>query len=234
MLYLIGLGLNEQGISLEGIEAIRKCKEIYLENYSIEFPYSVSDLEKVIGKKVISLDRDKVESFSFLDKAKEEDVALLIYGDVLSATTHISILIECDERKIEKKIIHASSVFDAAADIGLQRYKFGKTISMSNQKAESFFQVIEENQKIGAHTLILVDIGMRAKDALEFLNKTCEKKKFKLERIAACSRLGNKNEKIYYGRVSELMAKNIETPVCLIVPGKMHFLEEDYLKQFLV
>ena len=49
MLYLIGLGLNERGISLEGIEAIRKCKEIYLENYTIEFPYSAQGLEKVIG-----------------------------------------------------------------------------------------------------------------------------------------------------------------------------------------
>ena len=44
MLYLIGLGLNENGISKQGLDVIGKCKKIYLENYTVEFPYSISDL----------------------------------------------------------------------------------------------------------------------------------------------------------------------------------------------
>ena len=51
MLYLIGLGLNEKGITLEGIDAIKKCKKIYLEGYTVDFPYPITKLEKVIGKK---------------------------------------------------------------------------------------------------------------------------------------------------------------------------------------
>ena len=46
MLYIIGLGLNEKSISLEGIEAIEKCEKIYLESYTVEFPYSFEELEK--------------------------------------------------------------------------------------------------------------------------------------------------------------------------------------------
>ncbi|KKM86908.1 hypothetical protein LCGC14_1274180 [marine sediment metagenome] len=46
MLYLIGLGLNEKGISLEGLEAVKKCEKVYLESYTAEIPYSKEDLEK--------------------------------------------------------------------------------------------------------------------------------------------------------------------------------------------
>lgn len=232
MLYLIGLGLNEKGISLGGLEAIKRCKEVYLENYTIEFPYSQEALEKVLGKKVVSLNREKVESFSFLNEAKHEDVALLVYGDVLSATTHISIVLEAKERKIEARIINAASVFDSILVTGLQRYKFGKTASISKEKAESFFQVVLDNQKIQAHSLVLVDIGMKSRDALEFLEKTSEKMKFKLEKIVLCSRLGTKEEKVYYARISELMSKKIEAPFCIIIPGKLHFLEEESLGRF--
>ena len=35
MLYLIGLGLNERGISKQGMLAIEKCHKLYLENYTI-------------------------------------------------------------------------------------------------------------------------------------------------------------------------------------------------------
>jgi len=49
MLYIIGLGLNERGISLEGKDAVKKCKIFYLESYTVEFPYSLKDLQRYIG-----------------------------------------------------------------------------------------------------------------------------------------------------------------------------------------
>lgn len=97
------------------------------------------------------------------------------------------------------------------------------------EKKRAFFEVIIDNNKINAHSLILVDINMKAREALEFLEKTAGKKKFKLEKIVICSRLGCKDEKIYYARISELMAKKIEAPFCFIISGKLHFLEEESL-----
>ena len=41
MFYLIGLGLNEKGYSREAYDAITKCKKIYVDNYTIEFPYEM-------------------------------------------------------------------------------------------------------------------------------------------------------------------------------------------------
>ena len=52
MLYIIGLGLNERGITLEGMSAISNCKKIYLEGYTVDFPYKTDVLFEVFGKKI--------------------------------------------------------------------------------------------------------------------------------------------------------------------------------------
>jgi len=94
MLYLIGLGLDKNGISVEGLEIIKKCKKVYLESYTNVFPYTTKDLEKVIKKAVIKADRSTVEEKEpFIEEAKKQKIALLISGDPLTATTHIDILI---------------------------------------------------------------------------------------------------------------------------------------------
>ena len=49
MLYLIGLGLNVDGISKYGLAIAKRCKKIYLENYTTDFPYSEEGLKEVIG-----------------------------------------------------------------------------------------------------------------------------------------------------------------------------------------
>ena len=56
-LYLIGLGLNMKSITREGREAIDKCKKIYLENYTVDFPYKLGPLKEIIGKKIEEADR---------------------------------------------------------------------------------------------------------------------------------------------------------------------------------
>ena len=48
MLYLIGIGLNEKSFSLETAEIVKKCKKVYLEAYTVDFPYEFSELEKSI------------------------------------------------------------------------------------------------------------------------------------------------------------------------------------------
>ena len=61
MLYLIGLGLDKKDISLNAFESLKKCKKVYLENYTNVMPYSVKDLEKALKKKIIIADRKFVE-----------------------------------------------------------------------------------------------------------------------------------------------------------------------------
>ena len=153
MLYLIGLGLNEKGISLEGLEVIKKCRKVYLEDYTVNFPYKKEKLEKIINKKIISVNREFVENKidELIKEAKKEDVVLLIYGSPLTATTHISLIQELKKEKIKYEVIHNASILDALTVTGLQIYKFGKISSMPGFEADSFIDIIKENQKINAH-----------------------------------------------------------------------------------
>lgn len=238
MLYLIGLGLNEKSISLEALEAIKKCKRVYLDSYTSEFPYSIKKLEKIIKKKMVSLKREDIEGGFLIEKSKKENICLLVYGSPLFATTHISLIEDCRLKKINFKIIYNASVFDAISESGLQLYKFGKIISMpkwyNNFKPVSFLDVISENKKINLHSVILIDPGLSFNDALEQMILANKDKKIKLEKILVCSQLGFR-PRIYYGEISKLQKfNNIKNPFCFIVPGKMHFMEEKVVEGFLV
>jgi len=233
MLYIIGLGLNVDGISTYGLAVAKKCKKVYLENYTVDFPYSFEELQHFIDKKIIPADREKVEGLSLIDEAKYMDVALLVYGSPLTATTHITLLQEAKNCGVRCKVIYAASVFDAVAETGLQLYKFGKIASIPGFEADSFGKIIQENLSINSHSLILADIGMELIEAIEQLEKAVEKHKVKLDKIILCSQLGTKHSKIYYGNLEELKElKGIKKPYCIIIPGKLHFLEKEVLEDF--
>lgn len=231
--YLIGLGLNEKSLSLESLETLKKCDEIYLENYTVDFPYPPIEIEKLIRKKITELYREDVESEKFMSGAKKKNIALLVYGNPLSATTHISLILTCKKNKIPFRIIHAESILTAIAETGLQLYKFGKTASMpkfqKNFEPDSFLNIILDNQKIKAHTLLLTDIGLSSKDALEQLEKVSKKKDVKLEKIIIHSKAGTKESKTYYNTIEALKKKQISLPFCIIIPSELHFLEQEAL-----
>ncbi|MAG10712.1 diphthine synthase [Candidatus Pacearchaeota archaeon] len=236
MLYIIGLGLNLKGISVEGFEIVKRCKKIYLEGYTVNFPYAGNVLREFIGKKIELADREKVEGLEIVDEAKKKDVALLVYGAPLIATTHIALLDEAKKSRVKCKVIHAGSVLDAIAETGLQLYKFGKIASMpvwkKNFEPTSFTDVIKDNQKIRAHSLILVDIGLPFEKAIEQLEKALQDSGIKLGQFLVCSMLGTKNKKIYLRTLKEFKEYKIRKPFCFIIPGKMHFVEEGFLRGF--
>ena len=237
MLYLIGLGLNVKGISLQGLEAIKKCGKIYLENYTVDFPYELKELEKSIGRRILPAPREFVENKvdEFLKGAEKENIALLIYGSPLTATTHISLIQEAEKKKIKYEIIYSASIIDAMSETGLQVYKFGKIASMpkwdeeKNFTPESFIQIIRENKSINSHTLILADIGLEFSDSLKQLEISAKREKLKLDEIIVCQSLGTEYKKIFYGKISELKNRKIKSPYCIIIPGKLHFVEEEIL-----
>ena len=237
MLHIIGLGLNEKGYSREAYDIISKADKIFVETYTIDFPYEIKSLEKQFkGKKFVLVDRNFVESMDFLKEAKKKNITLLVYGSPLTATTHISIIQEARKNKIKYEIIHSASVLDAVAETGLQIYKFGKIASMPKWKKnftpESFIDIIKENQKINAHTLILTDISLDFEDAIKQIEISAKSKKIKLDKIIICQALGTKNQKILYKKLNELKKIKIKKPYCIIIPSKLHFMEEEVLRNF--
>lgn len=232
MFYLIGLGLNSRSLSLEALDICRKASRLYLENYTVEFSYSFEELAQVIGKKIIPLTRTLVEDESFVEDAKKNNIVLLVYGSPLAATTHSSLILKCRKEKIDLKIIENASIFDAVCETGLQIYKFGKTASLPKWqekfKPTSFIDILKDNKKISAHSLLLVDIGLSYGDALKQLQES-SKNKLKIEKMIVCSRLGTSEARIYYDNIEELYEKEIYPPFCFIIPSNLHFAEEEML-----
>jgi len=237
MLYLIGLGMDLEGISLEGLRAIERCKKVYLENYTASLPYSKEKLEKTIRKTIIPANREFIESFRIIGEAKKENVALLIYGNPLAATTHITLVHEARKKKIKCEIIHGASIWDAIAETGLQLYKFGKTSSIPKWKKEcgyeptSFAEIIKQNLSINAHTLLLVDPGLEFRECLKELKESAKKHKIKIDKIIVCQKLGTKESKVIYIDFKKCeKLKEVKKPYCIIIPSKLHFTEEEFLE----
>src|SRR3989338_1245839 len=142
-LYLISIGLNdEKDITLKGLEAVKKCDFVYLENYTSKLNTQIGYLEKLYGKKIIPAGRELVEmdaQKSILQQAKSKNVAFLVAGDVFAATTHIDMFLRAKKLGIDIKIVHNASVLTAIGITGLQLYKFGRTTSIpfENENVET-------------------------------------------------------------------------------------------------
>ena len=237
MLYIIGLGLNVDGISTFGMEVVKRCKRVYIENYTVDFPYSVEELAHIIDKKIIPADRELVEGLTLVDEAAKMDVALLVYGSPLTATTHITMIQEAKRLGIRYKIIYNASVLDAVAETGLQLYKFGKVASMpawkKSYEPDSFMEIVKENMSIKAHSLILIDPGLDFQEALKQLEKSAENHNIKLKSLIVCQALGTKKSKIMYRFIEDLRElSGVQHPYCIILPGKLHFVEKEVLSEF--
>jgi diphthine synthase len=234
MLYLIGIGLNKHGISEEALEVLRGCHKVYLENYTVDFPYEQLKGFKGLNKKIKPIGREEVESNLLIKEAKSKKIALLVYGSPLFATTHMSLLLDAKDACVRVKVIYAASIFDALGETGLQLYKFGKITSMPDWKdkgkSDSFMDVVSDNLKIKAHSLILSDIGLGSKRALGQLEEAAKDKKVKLDKIILCSQMGTDYSKIYYDSISKLKKQKVDLPFCIIVPSDLHFLEKQGLK----
>jgi diphthine synthase len=232
MLYLIGLGLDLKDLSIRALEAIKKSDKVYLETYTTTFPYKIEDLEKLLCKKIILSKRETFENNlnALIDGAKHQTVSVLIYGDPLAATTHITILKEAEKAKVKIEIIHNNSIFNVISDTGLQLYKFGKTTSLprwqQNYQPTSFFQIVKENLSIKAHTLILVDPGLNLKDALKELEESDTNHLLMDKEIIIASELGTSKQKIIKGKIKQLSSKKIDEPFSIIIPGELHFSEK--------
>lgn len=250
MLYLIGLGINyDGGISLRGLEVLKGCDEVYAEFYTNIFSRDLRHLESLIKKRIRILERVDVEEKpeeSILKNAVDRKVALLVSGDPMVATTHIDLVLRARKLGVEHKIIHASSVYSAVGETGLQIYKFGRTSSLAFPEKNYFpttpYEVLKENQEAGLHTLFLLDIKPREKrfmtvnegiGLLQGMEEIKKEKIFNADTLCiGIARLGG-DSKIKTGKTEELLKEDFGPPPhSLIIPGKLHFMEEEALNIF--
>lgn len=254
-LYLVGIGLSdEQDITLKGLEAVKKAHKVYLEYYTSRLGIDPEKLKQFYGKDIIIADRELVEQQAeqtILQEAQENDVVFLVIGDVMGATTHADLILRAKEKNIPVHIINNASIINVIGNIGLELYKFGKTTSIvfsqPGYEPETCYDIIKQNQSIGAHTLCLLDIHaendqgknsakcMSVNEGLQVLldieAKRAEGVISEETFVIGCARLGNKDQLVKAGKLKDLLAVDFGKPVhCIVIPAKdLHFKEEEML-----
>lgn len=229
MLYLIGLGISKNHITLGALEAVKKCDELYLESYT-SVGLSKEELEKIFSKKIEEVGRDFVENFD-VNKCKDKNIGILIYGDIFSATTHVSLLLDCKKKNIDIKLVNGISILTLVGNLGLNLYNFGKVISVPFQDV-NLISSLKENNNL--HTLFLLDLDPKNNKFVS-INEALERllKQGMEDRLCVgVERLGFDDERVVVKKAKELVnVKFSKYPQCLIILGKLHFVEEEILNK---
>jgi len=245
VLHIIGLGLARvDDITIRGKAVLESCDVIYLEGYTSILMCSKEALEEFHGRDIILMDRDMVESGcqEMIEAAVNKQVGFLVVGDPFCATTHSDLYLRAIKHGVKVKVIHNASIMNAIAEVGLQLYNFGETVSIpyfeKDWKPQSFYDKILKNHKNSLHSLCLLDIKvkeqtvenmmrennifepprfMNVQEALEQLVEIESERKEGLitndTKIFAVARLGAEDQLIKSGTVEEMLKCDLGGPL---------------------
>jgi len=242
-LTLISIGLaDERDLRQRALDEARTCNSLYAELYTMILDTTPRRLSELIGKPVTELPRGKLEeeAAALVEEAKDSKVGILVGGDALAATTHISLILEAAKAGVETRVIHGSSILAAVAETGLSPYKLGRSVTLPlPEKAppDTVLRTLAENREHGLHTLVLLDLDTRNRrahtipKAVRLLLDADRTEIYGDETLTVgIARLGWENQEIKAGTATELMAHDFgDPPHALIVPGNLHFVETEAL-----
>ncbi len=250
-LIFVGLGLGDlEDMSLRALNALRECDRVFAEFYTSKMiDSSAQDLELMIGKEVTVLTRRDVEEGDAVVKAaKASRVAFVTAGDPMVATTHVDMRLRAEDAGIRTRLIHGASIQTACATaLGLQPYKFGRTVTLPfpepGYRPTSPYDNILENKERGLHTLVLLDIReqegryMSAGEGVRWLSDAEQelRKGLIVDKTLICAgaRVGSDTERIIAGYPPDIISADLGPPLhALVIPGKLHFLEAKALVRF--
>ncbi|HEV8360743.1 MAG TPA: diphthine synthase [Candidatus Thermoplasmatota archaeon] len=248
-LTFIGLGLHDaRDISLKGLEACRAAQELFFETYTSRMGGAgLEQLEALYGKPITPVTRQDVEDGTrILDAAKRGDVCFLAVGDSMAATTHVELRVRAAKLGIATRVIHGASVLVAVSGLlGLQSYKFGRSTTLAfphgNYLAESPYDHLVRNLQHGLHTLVLLDLDaergryMTATEGLQLLLEIGKRRADATMRpetlVCVVARAGSDAPLLRAGALGDLLREDFGPPLhSIVVPGELHFLEEEALK----
>jgi len=245
-LVFVGLGLGERGVSVAGVDAIKASDSAYLERYTSPGSSAlVDDLERATGRKIVLVGREFVEDGrEILERASTSNVVLAVQGDPMIATTHNDLRVRATIRGIRTSVVHGATIPAAAAsESGLHYYKFGGTITFTLESVshhQDVYQRIHRNLLDGQHTLLLLEYDVEKKQGVEpgfvFERLLDAEKNFKREVLSektlalVLGRVGMKDESAEGGAMGALRNRAFGPPPhCVIIPGRLHFTEEEAL-----
>ena len=246
ILYFVGLGLSDlKDISIRGKEIVEGADSVFAEFYTSRL--SDENINEFFGREIRILNREILEEEKvILESAEKGNTVLLTAGDPMSATTHNSLRLSAMKRGIEVKIIHSASIFTAAPGLlGLWPYKFGRATTLARPEKGFFptspYDVLVSNQRIGLHTLVLLDIKaeegyfMTAGEGLSLLLRMEEKKAMGVlspeTEVGVVARAGSEHPALFFGPISSALERDFGPPLhTIVVPGELNFMEKEMLE----
>ncbi len=243
-LTLISIGLTDHtDMSQRALQAARDCDILYAELYTMILDTDPQRLSEAIGRTVTELPRGRMEegSASLIKEAQRGDVGVLVGGDALTATTHISLLLEAAKKGVKTRVVHGSSILTAVAETGLSPYKFGRTVTLplpEKGPPDTVLATLLENREHGLHTLVLLDLDTVNREAhtinraINILLDADRPESIKGGTLTVgVARLGWEGQEIKAGSAEEIADHDFrEPPHALIVPGTLHFHEAEALR----
>lgn len=185
-LYIIGAGISSEYITLRALKYLSRASKVYIDTYTSIAPGIDEELVQRLTPEaeIVPAARLHLENQShrIIEEARDANIALLVPGDPLIATTHIALAVEAKKRGVEVVIVPGVSGVQAVIDtIGLQFYRFGKPVTLvypeDGVKPFSTLRVVAENRSRGLHTLVLLDLrldegrAMTVPEAVELLRQ---------------------------------------------------------------
>jgi len=246
-LVFIGLGLyDEKDLTLRAIDEAKRCQVLFAEFYTSAMKGTTLErIEEVFGSKIRVLSREEVEKGDIiLKEAASKTVGFLVPGDSMTATTHIDLRLRAAKQGTTTRVIHGVSILTAAAGLlGLQAYKFGRTVTIPFQeerfKPTSPYEMISQNRQAGLHTLILLDLKeggkfMTANEGMGYLSEQEDNMRFGTftpeSLVCVLGKVGSANPLVQAGLVKNMIQIDFGDPLhCIVLPGKLHFAEKEAL-----
>ncbi|VVC91497.1 unnamed protein product [Leptidea sinapis] len=151
-------------------------------------------------------------------EAIHTEVALLVYGDPLDATTHTDMLLRAKKLGVETKIIHNLSIMNRVSCCGLKFFDFGNIVSIplwtETWKPSSFFYKIVDNFSRNLHSFCVLDITQSTL-------------------VVALSHVAADNKKIIARSLGEMQNYNGPTVQSLVIPAPiLHPRERAYIRYY--
>ncbi len=183
VLVLAGLGTSLDYASIKLLNELSTADVVLVEAYtSIAVGYTYERLRRMcLGELRYVSRRDLEENYEWIiEMARNRKVVILVAGDPLTATTHVSLLVEAKKKGVDIDIVlGVSGVYASITQSYLQAYRFGRIVTLTYPEKEyipyTTVEVVRENLERNLHTLVLLDIrfdegrAMRINEAVELL-----------------------------------------------------------------
>ena len=187
---------------------------------------------------------------TWLEQAKDEDVAFLVGGDAMVSTTHLDLRLRAMRLGIRTRLIHSASIVTAVSGLsGLQNYRFGRSTTIpfpylargKRIVPETPYRVLQENLARNLHTMLFLDIQMEPEEKymtagqgaslLLEIEAEAEGKLPPGTLGIGVARAGSDDAVIKADLLSRLRDIDLGGPLhILIVPARLHFMEAEALR----